>query len=151
MPCCVKPTTDTPQSAGKGRLAITYFAKEGLQGLVVACSCCSPLARHVSLYPGSLQGTAGPNQAQVCQPFLDTALVMQEPNCNSAVHAFTPCFVHAPLLAPPHSLALFVICLLAYAFLPLFTFMHLNQHNFACPYSPPFVHLSVCPQSNAIQ
>lgn len=51
-------------------MAITYFAKEGLQGLVVACSCSASFARHVGFYPGALQGAAGAYQAQVCQPFL---------------------------------------------------------------------------------
>lgn len=62
----------------QGRRGITYFAKEGLQGFVIACNGSSPLARHVGLYSGTLQGTAGPHQAQVCQPFLNATLVMQE-------------------------------------------------------------------------
>ena len=59
-------------------MAITYFAKEGLQGLVIACSCSTSLARHVGLYPGALQGAARPHQAQVCQPFLKFRTVMQQ-------------------------------------------------------------------------
>lgn len=90
-----------PQLAGKGRLAITYFAKEGLQGLVVACSCGSSLARHVRLYPSPLQGAARPHQAQVCQPFLEAMSVMQELKCTFAAQNTRPMF-----------------CLCAYACLP---------------------------------
>ena len=103
-------------------MAITYFAKEGLQGFVVACSCGSSLARHVGLYPGSLQGAAGPHQAQVCQPFLEATSVMQELDCASAallqIHAFThllPNCVCAPTLAFPHNHIIVAICLYAYA------------------------------------
>lgn len=73
-------------------MAITYFAKEGLQGLVIACSCGTSLAWHVGLYPGPLQGAAGPHQAQVCQPFLHTASVMQALNWESVACAFEPMF-----------------------------------------------------------
>ncbi len=53
-----------------GDRGITYFAKEGLKGLVIASSCSTPLTRHVGFYPGPLQGATGPYQANVGQPLL---------------------------------------------------------------------------------
>ena len=49
---------------------ITYFVKEGLQGLVIASRSSPSLAGHVGLYASPLQRTTGPHQAQIGQPLL---------------------------------------------------------------------------------
>lgn len=59
------------QETEQGRCeAITYFAKERLQGFVIPSSGGASLSGHVGFYSGPLQGATGPHQTQVGQPFL---------------------------------------------------------------------------------
>ena len=57
--------------------AITYFAKERLQGFVIPSSGGASLSGHVGFYSGPLQGAAGPHQTQVGQPFLHSICAAQ--------------------------------------------------------------------------
>lgn len=61
--------------------AITYFAKEGLQGFVITSSGGASLPGHIGFYSGPLQGAARPHQTQVGQPFLHTIFAAQWEQC----------------------------------------------------------------------